>query len=225
MGLYTSIESINNTRLFVYISILLFFIFYFRDVHIGLNVILSIFVASLIILYLNDRNNTSNEVEEKRKETKLNAIRPHPKNIQYDNDLIDFLFSIQDFYQYNPQAYEEMVDNIDHFMEIRDIIFLDTKFCEQYYQIAVNKKDNAVNALQSIIFTIPPNVEITDKLDRAHERLETLLTNHINELYAECQKDLIVNGLNVHKTIIPTGPKAYNVYSPDVKGKFTYQFY
>lgn len=225
MGLYTEIDSINNTRLFVYIVILLFFIFYFRDTYVGLNIILSIFCAAVVILYLNDRNNKSNEVEETRKQTKLDALRPKPRNIQYDNDIIDFLFSIQDFYQYNPQAYEEMIDNIDAFMESRDIIYLDTKFCEQYYQIAVDKKANAVNALQSLIFTIPVNVQITDKLDRAHERLETLLTKHINELYDECQKDLIVNGLNVQKTIIPTGPKAYNIYSPDTNGKFTYQFY
>lgn len=223
MGIYSTIESTNNSRLFIYITILLFFIFYFRDTFVGLNVILSIFLGVVIILYLNERNKVSHDVEDKRKELKLNSIIPKPQKIQYDNDLIDFLFSIQDFYQYNPLAYEEMIDNIDAFVELRDNIFLDSTYCQQYYQIATDKKDNAVNALQSMIHTIPIDEAVTDKLNRAHERLETLLTKHLNEMYDECYKDQIVNGLNVNKTIIPTGPKAYNVYKPD--DGFTYQFY
>lgn len=132
------------------------------------------------------------------------------------------MFSIQDLYEHNPQAYEEMYDNIENFLNVYEIIMGNTYYCDYYYQIAESKKDNAINSLHSIIYKLPNDKILTDKHTRAHKRLDTILTNYINKLYDECQSNVIRNGRNVYNRAINVGPKEHNHYFDK---DFAYQFY
>ncbi len=221
MGIFSLIDSFDNKSLFFYIGIILLLILYFRNKIIGLNIILALAFGVIIILYLNDAKTFRNELEKKQQAHKLSMIKPPPKKIADKNDIIDLLFSIQDLYPYNPEAYEEMVDNIDAFMTIYDIIKTDPVFCEYYYQIGESKKSNAINALQSLIFNLPNNKIVEDKLTRAYKRLDTILTKYINELYKICDNDLTTKGFDITRKIINTGPKEYNVYE---EKDYSYQF-
>lgn len=225
MGVYLLLESINNKNLFIYISIILVSIFYFKRFSIGLNILLALFFGVVAASYLNEKNTVSNEIEEIQQETKLDAIKPDPVKLRErkDTDIIDFVFSVQDFYEYNPEAYEEMIDNINSFLEVHDTIFKGTIYCDDYYQIADSKKNNALNAFQSLIHNLPNSRLVNEKFNRAHKRLETILNKHLNELYDECNHDLIKRGHDVTRRAINLGPKEYNQYDTDKD--FTYQFY
>lgn len=225
MGLYTILENIDNRHLFVYIIIILFSIFYFKRFSIGINIIIALFFGLAVINYLNEKNTVSNEIEDIQQETKLDAIKPDPVKLRErkDTDIIDYIFSIQDLYEYNPEAYEEMIDNINNFLTVHDIIFKGTIYCDDYYQIADSKKNNALNALHSIIYSLPNSRIVNEKFNRAHKRLETILNKHLNELYDQCQHELIIKGYNVNRRAINTGPKEYNHYHPEKE--YSYQFY
>jgi effector-binding domain-containing protein len=188
---------------------------------VGLNIILALTLGVCVILYFNQAKQFTHDQEKKQQEHKLSTIKPPPKTFAGRDDIIDLVFSIQDFYPYNPEAYEEMIDNIDAFFKIYDIIKTDPAYCEYYYTIADTKKSNAVNALQSMIFNIPNSKIPEDKLIRAYKRLETLLVNYINELYKICDNDLTTKGFDVTRKLINTGPKEYNNYK---EKDFTYQF-
>jgi hypothetical protein len=192
--------------------------------NIGLNIILGLFFSGVTILYLHERITSKLELEEEQYKEKIKNIKPEIPKIKsrMDKDIIDLVFSIQDFYIYNPEAFEEMADNINNFLTIHDFIFNNEPFCELYYEIAESKKNNAINALHSIIFNLPNDNDAIDKLNRAHKRLDTILTKHLNEIYDKCHYKLTLKGYDVFTKKLDLGPKPANHYFDK---KFTYQFY
>lgn len=222
MGLYTLVEKYNNPTFVSYIGIILFMIVVFRSFPIGLNIILGIVFAVMVIAYYTERNELEILNEDSERKAKIENITPKlHENAEFD-DVISLVFSIQDFYDYNPQAFEEMIDNINNFFEIYDILKKGYFHCEYMYQIADSKKNNANNALQSMIYTLPVSPEVTEKLDRAHKRLETILLEYLNKMHDICHHDKTVNGRHIFRKELDLGPRASNHYFDK---DFTYQFY
>ena len=213
--IYNWSESLDSKTTFLYIFIFLLIIWYFRDKHIGLNMIMVLIVSYFVISYIYQKQITTDQIEEAQMKQKHDAIRPKDNNLEGKSDLIDFFFSVQDFYRYNPQTYEECMDDIDVFLEIYKIIFIGTKYCNDYYQIANSKKNNALNCFHALIYNLPNDKNITDKFNRAHKRLETILNKYLNEMYSKCEQELVINGYNIYTTNINTGPTEYNNYEND----------
>lgn len=222
MGVYTFVENINNNELFRNIIIVIVVLLFFMGKNIGLNIILALVIATIIILYLAEKKEVIKNTEDEQYKTKVETIKPHAEILQDTPELIDFLFSIQDLYVFNPLAYEEMIDNLLSFKKLETNIYNESKFANQYFQILESKAKNALNALQSIIFTLPSDKVYTDKFNRAHKRLETILNRHINQAYDQCTFYFYQNGPNVLTKQINIGPAEYNQYSDK---EYTYQFY
>lgn len=224
MGLYTTLESLDRERIFFYAGIIIFAIFFFRDKTIGLNVILALVLAVVVISYFYEKSEVSTEIEEKQQEVKLDAIHPPTKNFGDKDDIIDFFFSVQDFYHYNPQTYEDTVDLVDIFLKIHKIVYIGTVYCDDYYKIAETKKAAALNSFHAIIHSLPDDHLIVEKFDRAHKRLETILTKYLNEIYNQCKNSLVTKGYNIHRRAINLGPKEYNNFT-DASKDYTFDFY
>lgn len=225
MSVFTFIDSFNNKFTFEYLVIIIIILAFFMRVSIKLNIIFGLFIGVVVILYMNGKQTAVNELFEKQMEIKLDAIKPEPYKLKEtkNKDIIDFLFSIQDFYVYNQQAYEELIANIESFLTLYEDIFGgDEDLAFYYYQIAESKKNNALNSLQSMIYKLPVDPIITDKFDRAHKRLETILNKYMNQLYDKCTHLIIKNGHNIHTRQINTGPREANHYFDK---EFGYQFY
>jgi len=222
MGIYKEINESNKITLFTFMFIIVFFLAIFRTIPIGLNIIFGLFLAIVIIVYLNERNKTTLQLEEKQRETKLDNIKPKTKHLEDHHELIDFIFSVQDFYHSNPLAFEEMIDNITSFLELYHIIKAGIKNSDYYYQIADSKKNNAVNSFHSLIHEIPYSRDVTIKFDRAHKRLEKILNNYLNEMHDVYHHEIIELGYDHEKTKINIGPKGHNHYFDK---DFTYQIY
>ena len=203
-----------------------------NNINIAITIVIMTTLA--IIYYLYNKNILIDEQEQEQEleleqelaqEIKLENIVPNVDDIEKD-DIIDFLFSIQDMYEYNPLSYEEMIDYIRAFFTLYDIILNSptnsVRFSDYYYQIAESNKNNAVNSLHSIIYKLPNDKALMDKHTRAHKRLETILTYYINELYDKCKDNLLKNGYNIHTRAINLGPKESNTYDDK---DYSYQFY
>lgn len=235
MNLYTWLQSLDNKTLITYICIIACSLIIFHRC----SIILALLIATIIILYLEGKRQHQEQIEEEEEiakeqitedieEFKKDHIRPPPTTFGDKKDLIDFLFSIQDFYQYNPQAYEEMINNLESFFSLYNIVCAGNAgldYCEYYYTIAESKRRNSLNSLHSIIYNLPQNAShpaLTDKLNRAHQRLNTIMTEYINKLYNMCKEDLLRNGYTVFRRPINRGPKEYNIYNDEI---FSYDFY
>lgn len=217
MGLYSIINNINGADLFKYAMIIIIFLVIF-----SFNVLLALLLAVLFIWYDYEKVRVTNSEPRQQEEMKTDTIIPPVTNFRENPDIIDFLFSIQNWYHYNPLAYEEMMNNLELYFQLYHQIETGAEFCDFYYQNAEIKKQNALNAFQSMIFTIPTNNVIMDKFNRAHRRLNTILTKYQNQMYNICQYSLRQHGYDINKLAINTGPKEYNIYD---NKDFTYQFY
>lgn len=227
MGAYTFIDAFKNNEIFRNILIMIAFILFFLRISVELNIILGIAMACFLILYLKEKDDIRIQTEETENDTKLSFIKPHLEKInkEKDRDFIDFVFSVQDFYVFNPLAYEEFIDNLDSFFELRELIFNDETFTNYYFQIAESKKDNALNSFHSLIYNLPNDKTYTEKFDRAHKRLETLLNREFNQMYDQITFIQQKNGMDTLKRPVEQDlePKSYTTYFDNKD--FTYQFY
>ena len=73
-----------------------------------------------------------------------------------------------------------------------------------------------------MIFTLPTDKIMTDKFNRSHKRLNTLLTKYLDEMYGICKLSLIRNGYSTYRLALNTGPEEYNKYD---NKDYTYKFY
>lgn len=229
MNIYTIIESASKKTIFFYAIIILFFIYFFRSKQIGLNVFLAILLSVSVIIYLYQRDEVKHESEQKIHDTKLKAIKPPTTYFADKNDIIDFFFSVQDFYVLNPQVYEDVIDNVDSFLNIHRIIHMGVTYPNDYYEIAKDKKEEALNSFQALIYVMPDDDIMLDKFNRGHRRLETLLNKYLNEMYDICNNDLIMKGYNIYIHPINTGPDGYNKECDETMSKiekdYSFKFY
>jgi hypothetical protein len=180
---------------------------------IDLSIILSLVIGTLVIFYMDYKK--QDEIKEKDNiiRQKYDSIRPYSEIVGKYDDFIDFLYSIQDMYIYNPQAYEEMVDNIDEFLKIYEQVKLFPKLAGKNYSIAEKNKLIALNALHSIIYTLPPNKFYGNKLIRSIEKLDTLLSRYLKDIYIWNNNYNKTYGYTNESVVINKGPKPINFHS------------
>jgi hypothetical protein len=156
--------------------------------------------------------------------TKLANIFPPPEKFGKYPELVDFFFSIQDLYKYNPQAYEEVVFNVDSMMTIYEDVKKEVRHCKENHDVAEEKKRNAINALHSIVYSLEDNQVVTRKLNRSVRILQKLLTQFTDEILEDCKLMVDRNGFDTKKHYIELnkGPRAYNEY---VQDDFTFDVY
>ncbi len=220
-NIYDIMHHMNSSTIFKYIMVLISIYLFFKHKIVSLAIILGLAIGVVVIYYMYSKSKSTVSDRVQEHELKVEHILPEPHKIKSNERLVDFLFSIQDMYQYNPQAYEEMVDNIEAFLTIYDTIMKGVRLYDYYYEIAGDKKENAVNALQSIIYKVPSSKGVMYKLTRAHKRLETILTDIINEIYDKCKEYRISHGTTIHNKVLLDNPKPYNNYEEGDN----YQFY
>ena len=210
MNIYGFFQNTDSPTLMKYVGIILLFIFIFRSKNIQLNIILALVLSTTLIVYLHQEAQSKDNIKKDIINNQINNIKPEPKEFKDKLDIIDFLYSVQDFYRYSPQVYTECIYNLDDFFKTYKIIMTGDKFCNDNYKIAVDQKNKSVNSFHAIIYNLPDDSNLTNKFNRSHKRLESLLTNYLNDLYEKCQERLLTHGRNIYTSVILTGPAEYN---------------
>ena len=108
----------NNKKVLTYAVIITLSIFITKMMTITLNTITAFCIAGLIIYKYNEKiNNTINRNKINSNE-KIKNITPEPEALMEFDDVIDFIFSVQDMYKYNQQSYENFIQNLNNFFNI-----------------------------------------------------------------------------------------------------------
>jgi hypothetical protein len=186
---------------------------------ITLNILFGTIIAGIIIYYLyyNDTQNTIKKdyiIKEKK-----NIIIPKSDVVntsQSDEniELINFLFTIQDFYTFNPQSYSSLIQNIDYFYQLKDDAennnFNAGLDCNSMKEI----KRNALNSLMEITYKLKPNLEYDNKLKNAVEELNNILNNEIYKIYLLYKKYNYDNNNTTRTQLVDTNDiLPYNTYN------------
>lgn len=213
-------ETINPSSIMLYIIVFCICIMYFRDMNITMGIILGIVVSVCLIYFLYHREITDINNETELHNLKSQNIKPQTKHIQNYRELTDFVFSIQEFHSYNPQAFEQLVQNLDTFIEIYEYVLLDNSLAGDYYSIADMHKLSALNHLHSIIIVIPSDKKIIHKLNSSMEILEKLLNGYLTEIYEKNKKYIGENGYFNNSKIIELNISPYNSYQTETMEQY-----
>ena len=165
-----------------------------------------IFIIISLVIYILHYFTKSNKFEQ----TQIFNV-PHV-NDKYQ-DINDFLYSIQEFYYVNPQAFEEMLDSINTIMQIKNKFDITIKNCTKYYIIAHNSKRNCINSLHSIIYNLSANRSITYKLSNSLKVLEQILNKYLYEMLDICKHNIKVD---VNLTPIYLKQQPYNTFEDSI---------
>lgn len=222
--LYEYIDTWDGKMVFTYIVIFIFVVWFFSKKNIGINILVGILVASFIISYLNHKSMANTDTKQEILNIKKDSIKPKTTKGFKHNDIINFLFSIQDLYRYNPLQYEKMVQHIHNFFELYEISFVEKKRANINYKIMENEKRDSLNSLTSLIFSLPNDIRTKEKINNAAVILDSILTNYLDQIGYISDEYLYKNGYNVDTKIINYGTKPFNEYS-DIYKPYSYEIY
>ena len=211
---------VEPSSIFVYFIIFCVSIIYFRNINMTLGILFGILFASICIYLLYLREVTTLSNSEQLHKIKSENIRPLSINISKYDDFTDFIFSIQDLYIYNPQAYENMINALDTFIEIYDDVLLDNSLAGEYYSIAETRKELALNNLQSIIIMAPANKKVTSKINESLKIFEELFNKYLTIIYDQNNKYIKDKGYFNNTKVIELNIDAYNKYNSETYDQY-----
>jgi hypothetical protein len=155
------------------------------------------------IYYLNDR------YEQYLKKRKIDIIKNNKINRIYDDKrIVDILYSIQTYYRYNQEAFEELIKNLELFLELYELIKIDNDKSNDLYFNMIDRKKNIINTLISFRIRLPDEYNINDVINDMNEILDDYIykVNKIHENYVK------QNGINYTTKIYNLNDyDAYNV--------------
>lgn len=199
---------------FNYFVIFVVIVYYISNLNITGKFIFGVCVGigCVLLLFENDKKENINADIIKKK--KIELIRPLPKHQK--EEILDYLFSIQDFYQYNPIAYENMVEGIDLFFDRYYETKKDNSLASVNCEIMNNQKRDIVNSLHSIIYNFPVNNEYTEKLEIATSKIGKILEKYLDEILELNNKFIYYEGIkNTSKFTTKSKVKPINLYNDD----------
>lgn len=216
----TPISLVSPSSIFIYVLVFCTCIIYFRSIDMSLGIIFGIFVAAVCVyvLYWHEITNMTNT--EQLHKIKADNIKPMPKYISKYTDFTDFIFSIQDFYIYNPQSYENIIKDLDTFIEIYEYVLIDNSLAGDYYSIAEARKLLALNSLHSVIMMIPSDKKIINKLNDALKTFEQLLNKYLLVIYEKNEKYIKDKGYFNNTKLIELNIAPYNKYKNETYDQY-----
>lgn len=209
------LDNIDNPTLFYYIILCIITLYFFSTKDIKLNFVFGFVICCMVIYHLNTKNQNKKLDHENQVKDKVSLVLPKSKNAVAYEEITDFLYSIQDFYIYNPQAYAEFMENLDTFFDIYEVSKINPVLTGQYYNHMEMYKRSSMNSLQSMIHTIPSSVGITNKLSDAIRELEGLLNIYLDKTERGHDLYLFKNGININtklieKNLVPSNSFEFN---------------
>lgn len=125
--------------------------------------------------------------------------------------LTEFLFKIQLFYDYNPEAFEEMKRDIENFIVLYKGATVNYKYSGVFYDLMIDKKSSILNNLRSIGIKMPIEYLPYNSLDD----LELILNAYLDDVYELNNEYIYDNGFNRYTKILDPSNLAYNRFTKD----------
>ncbi len=210
--IYNYLGNIDNQHIFKYLALGIGIILLIQRINPTKNFVIGIVVAIVLAYYLNDResNHGSNFI------IKINNALKGPlfKGTNYyfvDSELVELLLDIKEYHEYNPSVYRKIILIIDRFLNIVNDMEKNTSRMGNLYQIAEQQKYKAINALHSMIHTVPQTDTTVEKHKHALKKMEILLNTHLDNIYNYMVYSYGKDEINTStKFIYKNHPKGHN---------------
>lgn len=191
-----------------FISIIVFS--YISKHNITITTVVAIMFGYYILVLLANSNKNNNDKKKTMLENKKKYIRPREEIIEKYDDIVEFLFTIQDLYIYNPPVYQELIETIKNFLTIYEETISIPATAHKSYTNAEIKFYHALNLLESIIINTDSNnidyQNIDSSINISSKVLYSILKKYLDEIELIVKKDIKFNGYN-NKTLLLNSSK------------------
>lgn len=206
----TTFDKITSVEFISYVIIFIGTIIFFQYKKISIGALFGCVIAIVSIYLLYKHNRELVTSEQKIHQLKADNIVSKSENIQKYTDMTDFVFSIQDFYTYNPQVFENIIKKIDTFLDMFASTMIDNALAGETYYHAERYKQLILSDLRSIMIMIPSDKKLIKKLDESVSQLDTLLNNYLVQIYEKNKNYIKTNGYFNNTKIINLGITPFN---------------
>jgi hypothetical protein len=225
---FIRLTNIDNKSLFLYLVILGIFYYATYYLKIRLTHVICIFCALIIIYIIYSKKQLDAVTSDEQSKIKLSLIRPPPQNLDNYPDLIEFLFTVRNFYYINPNAFTLIIAHLDDFIEIyEDIINKKILYCKQNYQVLVNSAREILNNLHSIIYNLDVDKILTKKYQISMKELNIILYQYIKTVIDKCDSINENETTNIYSSFIidEMGPHGRNYFDPNTDNMYNFDIY
>jgi hypothetical protein len=207
-------DELSNKEIFNYVITFIIILFIFSKINISLNILYGTFVGIIILIFIYNNNEKKKKIHEDIIKLEKNNLIPQKKYINEHEDIVNFLFSIQDLYVQNPQEYIVMTDNIDHLFEYLELSQINPNKAGVNHSLIKECKKDAVNALNSIIVSSVVNKDVAKKINIASITLNNLLNKYLTENKDIHEKYVYENGYTCETPLLTKidDPEPKNLY-------------
>jgi hypothetical protein len=228
-------DKLSNKEIFNYVITFIIILFIFSRIDISLNILYGTFIGIIVLVFIYNDNQRKKNIHNDIIELEKSDLIPQKKYINNHEDVINFLFSIQDLYVYNPQEYIVMMDNIDHLFEYLELSHVNPCKAGVNFSLMKDCKKDAVDSLNSIIVGSVVNKDVAKKINKASVTLNSLLNKYLTENKELHEKYVYENGYTCETPLITKieDPEPKNLYDlqndssripPYSKPILTYEF-
>jgi len=206
-GFYNYFANIPSENMFIYYLLFMIIFFFVSQMNFTFSKVISVLICCGIIFFLNEKRRSTSISRMQELELKLDALFPKPKFFYLDAGIIELVHSIREYSSYNVITYNRLIKVLDNFLELTLDIERNIKNGYTLYDNLVDLKKEALNTLQSMIFSVPSDIKAENKLDDATESLHFILNFHLEKIRIQINKDYKETGpQNNNKYIDETGP-------------------
>lgn len=144
------------------------------------------------------RNSSSIITNENRMqdlERKMNSFEPKPSYFYLDSGIIELMYSIKEFSDYSEPIFKTVIQLLDKFLKLT----LHAHEHEAYlYDNLHDLKIDILNHLEQMIFNIPEDHGVENKLFEAIKSMQYLLNYHLEKIRLQYNKSFNNRGPNIH---------------------------
>jgi len=122
-----------------------------------------------------------------------NSISYIPKHLYKDPDLINLLYSVLDFREYNHSAFLDTVWTLDNLIALHSEMSIGSGLsnCTMHSQEAKKYADLALNHFNTFQLSLPILPIVETKFKNKAKRLHLLVLRHLDDIYNICNKQSI----------------------------------
>ena len=158
----------------------IYMFFYIIKIDILLITTLIVFVIYFYYKYQTNIRETNIILHQKSNEKFKNEM---PSLLNQHDDIINFLYFINDFKQYNPDVYNELIININDFLTLyKDYQIIREEKKKLMQDVIFDTKAKILDNLSSFIYSFNNSPDLRLKLNNSIDKLNDLLNLYINKL-------------------------------------------
>lgn len=216
--IYNILNNDDPKFLFLYFSIIIFFIYLSSKITFNTNILIGLIFSSLIIFYLYTYKNNNLLTQTEIKKDEFNIISTKNQILNKYPKIVSFLYFLKTYQTYSISNYEKIKKLFEKFCYIYEACLLSSNNYSNYYNILIETKLKIFNSINNFNFTTDNQIFEYNLIEQK-KNAQNIINDLVNKLYLLYKKNIYYNGFNINKKVIERN----NIYPYNIDRELNYR--